>query len=103
MADLPPIHPGEILLEEFMEPYGISRNRLSLMLCISAPRVGQIVKGDRSITVDTAARLAKCFGTTPQFWLNLQQRYDLEMAEDNDTLAQIDREVRTCKEMRLCA
>ncbi|WP_027179814.1 HigA family addiction module antitoxin [Maridesulfovibrio bastinii] len=101
MADFSPIHPGEVLLEEFMEPYGISRNRLAVALCVPAQRIGQIVKGRRAVSVDTAMRLAKFFGTTPQFWLNLQQKYDLEVARDNNLELQIEREVRTCKEMNI--
>lgn len=102
MADFSPVHPGEILLEEFMEPLNISRNKLAIALCVPAQRIGQIVKGQRSITVDTAMRLAKFFGTTPHYWLNLQQRYDLEVAKDDNLPARIDREVRTCEEMRFC-
>jgi len=102
MADFGPIHPGEILLEEFMEPLGLSRNKLAAALCIPAQRIGQIVKAQRSITVDTAMRLAKFFDTTPQFWLNLQQRYDIEMAKDEHLELRIEREVRTCKELRFC-
>jgi len=102
MADFSPVHPGEILLEECMEPLEISRNKLANALCVPAQRIGQIVKGQRSITVDTAMRLAKFFGTTPHYWLNLQQRYDLEIAKDDNLAARIDREVRTCEEMRFC-
>lgn len=102
MADFGPIHPGEILLEEFMEPFGLSRNKLAAALCIPAQRIGQVVKGQRAITVDTAMRLAKFFDTTPQFWLNLQQRYDLEIAKDNQLTLRIEREVRTCKELHIC-
>ncbi|WP_432736458.1 HigA family addiction module antitoxin [Maridesulfovibrio sp. FT414] len=102
MADFSPIHPGEILLEEFMEPYELSRNKLAAALCIPAQRIGQIVKGQRAITVDTALRLAKFFETTPQFWLNLQLRYDLEVAKDEKLELRIEREVRTCKELHFC-
>lgn len=103
MADFNPIHPGEILLEEFMEPIGLSRNRLASALCIPAQRIGQIVKGHRAITVDTAMRLGKFFGTTPQFWLNLQQRYDLDIAQDEELSLRVEREVRTCEELQICA
>lgn len=103
MADFSPVHPGEILLEEFMEPLGLSRNKLATALCVPAQRIGQVVKGQRSITVDTAMRLAKFFGTTPQFWLNIQQRYDLEVAKDDQLVVRIDREVRTCEELHFCA
>jgi addiction module HigA family antidote len=102
MSDFSPVHPGEILLEEFMEPLNISRTKLAIALCVPAQRIGQIVKGQRSITIDTAMRLAKFFGTTPQFWLNLQQRYDLEIVRDDDLASRIDREVRTCEEMQIC-
>ncbi|WP_264983649.1 HigA family addiction module antitoxin [Pseudodesulfovibrio portus] len=103
MANLAPIHPGEILLEEFMAPLGLSRNKLSQALCIPAQRVGQIVMGHRGITVDTAIRLAHFFGTTPEFWLNLQQRYDLESAKEGALIERVEREVRTCEELQLCA
>lgn len=102
MADFKPVHPGEILMEEFMEPLGLSRNKLSQALCIPAQRVGQIVKGQRAVTVDTAVRLARFFGTTPEFWLNMQQHYDLETAKDTGLMEQADREVRTCEDMRIC-
>ena len=78
MATFPPIHPGEILLEEFLKPWKISQNALSRDLDVPLQRINQIVLGKRSITVDTALRLAKYFGTTPELWLNLQGRYDLE-------------------------
>ncbi len=73
----PPIHPGEILLEEFLKPMGISQNRLAIGIGVHARRINEIVLGKRSITADTALRLARFFGTTPQFWMNLQTRYEL--------------------------
>jgi antitoxin HigA-1 len=79
---LPPIHPGEILREDFLEPLGMNMNMLANALRVPANRIGQIVAGDRSITAETALRLARFFGTTPEFWLNLQQRYDLDLARD---------------------
>ena len=94
MATFPPIHPGEILLEEFLKPWKISQNALSRDLDVPLQRINQIVVGKRSITVDTALRLAKYFGTTPELWLNLQARYDLEMARDNKLVETIDRTVR---------
>ncbi len=103
MADFSPVHPGEILLQEFLEPFGLSRNRLATVLCVPAQRIGQIVKGKRAITVDTAMRLAKFFGTTSQFWLNLQQHYDLEVAKDNELAARVEREVRTREELHIRA
>ena len=75
------IHPGEILLEEFMKPMNISQNRLALDLRIPVPRVNSIVRGRRSITADTAVRLGAYFGTGPEFWQNLQGKYDLCLAQ----------------------
>lgn len=76
---LVPIHPGAILLEEFLEPFGISQYRLAKSISVPPRRVNEIVHGKRSITADTALRLARFFGTTERFWLNLQVRYDLEV------------------------
>jgi addiction module HigA family antidote len=77
-----PIHPGEILMEEFLEPLGISQYRLANDISVPPRRINEIVHGKRSITADTALRLAKFFGTTERFWLNLQVRYDLEVEKD---------------------
>ncbi len=90
--EIPPIHPGEILLEEFLKPLGISQNALARALRVPPDRINAIVQGRRSITADTALRLARAFGTSPQFWLNLQARYDLEIAQDH-LEDQIEREV----------
>ncbi len=79
---MPPIHPGQILLEEFLQPMGISQYRIAKDISVPARRINEIVHGKRSITADTALRLGKFFSMTAQFWLNLQSRYDLEMAED---------------------
>ncbi|MBW2099959.1 MAG: HigA family addiction module antidote protein [Deltaproteobacteria bacterium] len=79
---LPPIHPGEILMEEFLEPMEISQYRLAKDISVSPRRINEIVHGKRSITADTALRLGRFFGMSPQFWLNLQTRYDLEVTED---------------------
>ena len=79
---LPPIHPGEILMEEFIEPMGLSQYRLAKDISVPPRRINEIVHGKRSITADTALRLGRFFGMSPQFWLNLQTRYDLEVAED---------------------
>lgn len=79
---LSPIHPGEILLEEFLTPMGISQYRLAKDIGVSARRINEVVRGQRAITADTALRLARYFRTTERFWLNLQTRYDLEMAKD---------------------
>ena len=91
---LPPVHPGEILLEEYLQPLGISQNRLGRDLNVPAQRINEIIRGKRAITVDTALRLARYFHTTPQFWLNLQSHYDLATAEATHLLARINREVR---------
>jgi addiction module HigA family antidote len=91
---MPPVHPGEILLEEYLIPLGISQNKLGRDLGVPAQRINEIVRGQRSITVDTALRLARYFDTTPQFWLNLQSHYDLEMARDTLLVKRIGREVR---------
>ncbi|MDY0305218.1 MAG: HigA family addiction module antitoxin [Desulfovibrionaceae bacterium] len=91
---LPPIHPGEILLEEFLKPLGISQTRLALDLRVPAQRVNDLVRGRRSVSVDTAMRLAAYFGTTPEVWLNLQTRFDLEKAEDENLAERIKEEVR---------
>lgn len=79
---IPPIHPGEILLEEFLAPLGISQYRLAKDISVPARRINEIVQGKRSVTADTALRLARYFGTSEQFWLNLQAHYDLEMEKD---------------------
>lgn len=79
---LPPIHPGEILMEEFLEPMGISQYRLARNISVAPRRINEIVHGKRSITADTALRLGRFFGMSPQFWLNLQTRYDLEVTQD---------------------
>ncbi|MCS7059972.1 MAG: HigA family addiction module antitoxin [Anaerolineae bacterium] len=78
---LSPIHPGEILLEDFMKPLGISQYRLAKDIGVSPIRISQIIRGERSITVDTAMRLARYFGTSASVWLRLQVRYDLEVAQ----------------------
>ena len=80
--DLHPIHPGEILLEEFMRPLGLSANQLAKILCVPANRISSIINGQRGITADTALRLYRYFGLEAQFWLNLQNSYDLELLEE---------------------
>lgn len=82
LEKIPPIHPGEILLEEFLSPLGISQYRLAKDISVPPRRINEIVQGKRSITADTALRLARYFGTSEQFWLNLQAHYDLEMEKD---------------------
>ncbi len=79
--DLPPIHPGEQLREEFMKPFGLSAYKLAKDIDVPVSRVQDLVAERRAITGDTALRLARYFGTTPEFWLNLQRDYDLELAE----------------------
>src|SRR5919106_4380303 len=79
---LPPVHPGEVLREDLMTPLGLSINGLARDLRVPVTRMSEIVNGRRSITADTALRLARYFGTTPQFWMNLQANYDLEVAHD---------------------
>jgi len=77
-----PIHPGKILMEEFLEPLGISQYRLAKDISVPPRRINEIVHGKRSITANTTLRLARYFGTTERFWLNLQVRYDLEVEKD---------------------
>ena len=77
-----PIHPGEILMEEFLQPLAVSQYRLAKDISVPPRRINEIVHGKRSITADTALRLARFFGTTERFWLNLQVRYDLEVEKD---------------------
>jgi addiction module HigA family antidote len=92
-AKLTPVHPGEVLLEEFLKPLELSQNRLALDIRVPARRINEIVQGRRRITPDTALRLAKYFNMSPQFWLGLQMDYDLDVAED-ELAAQIEEEVR---------
>jgi addiction module HigA family antidote len=82
MASIAPIHPGEVLLEEFLEPLGVTQHRLAVSIGVPPRRINEIVHGKRRITADTALRLARYFGTTDRFWLNLQTRYDLEVEKD---------------------
>jgi addiction module HigA family antidote len=80
---LKPIHPGEILLEDFLKPMGISQYRLAKDTNVPVRRINEIVQGKRSITADTALRLARFFGTSPELWINLQTHYELEIAKDS--------------------
>jgi addiction module HigA family antidote len=82
LKKMTPIHPGEILLEEFLSPMGISQYRLAKDISVSARRVNEIVHGTRALSADTALRLSRYFGTSERFWLNLQTRYDLEREKD---------------------
>jgi antitoxin HigA-1 len=90
---LKPVHPGEILREEFLEPLSLSMNALALALRVPVTRVADIANERRGITADTALRLARYFNNSPSFWMNLQTRYDLEVAED-EISQQIRRDVR---------
>jgi addiction module HigA family antidote len=83
------IHPGEILLTEFMEPFGLTAYRLAKNLAVPAPRIGDIVRGKRAISADTALRLGIYFGLPAQFWLNLQNEYDLRLAAASPALRQV--------------
>ncbi|WGW14080.1 HigA family addiction module antitoxin [Saxibacter everestensis] len=86
---LAPIHPGELLMEDFIEGFGITQHKLAVSIGVSLRRINEIVHGKRAITADTALRLAKYFGTSAQFWLNLQTHYDLDLAKDR-AVGQID-------------
>ncbi|HJZ05422.1 MAG TPA: HigA family addiction module antitoxin [Patescibacteria group bacterium] len=90
---LSPVHPGEVLFEEFIKPMNLSQNRLAIDIGVDARRINEIVLGKRSVTADTALRLARFFGNSPQFWLGLQTQYDLDVAEDL-LGKRLDREVR---------
>ncbi|MBI2909414.1 MAG: HigA family addiction module antidote protein [Chloroflexi bacterium] len=93
MDKLPPIHLGEVLLEDFIKPLGLSRYRVAKDIGVPTLRISQIVRGQRSITADTALRLARYFGTSAAVWLRLQARYDLEVAEAK-VAKRINREVK---------
>ena len=90
---LEPVSPGEILLEEFLNPMGISQNKLARDIDVSVARVNDIIHARRGITADTALRLGKYFGATPEFWLNLQSRYDLKIAR-RDVWPSIEKVIR---------
>jgi len=93
---LPPVHPGEILLHDFLEPLRLSQSALAEALGVTPMRVSQIVRGQRAITADTALRLSRYFGTRPGWWLDLQTHHDLETAAD-ELEARIARTVKPCK------
>jgi addiction module HigA family antidote len=82
-ALIAPIHPGEVLMEEFLQPLELSQHRLAVSIAVPPRRINEIVHGKRRITADTALRLSRFFGTTDRFWLNLQTRYDLEVEKDH--------------------
>ena len=94
--EIPPIHPGEILIEEFLNPMGISQYRLAQDINVPARRINEIVHGIRRITADTALRLGRYFGISPQFWINLQSHYDLEVEADR-LAGKLEREVQVYK------
>ena len=87
----PPTHPGEMLLEEFLKPLGMSQVELAERICVSYPRINEIVNGKRGVTPDTALRLSKLFGTTPEFWLNGQRNWDLWHALRSETAVDLKR------------
>ena len=89
---LPPVHPGEVLRDEFLKPMELSVYRLAREIGVSRPRLNDVALGRRAVTTDTALRLGRYFGTTPEFWLNLQTRYDLDVAE-RTLRRRIEREV----------
>jgi antitoxin HigA-1 len=91
-AVMPPIHPGEVLATEFLEPLGVTQHRLAIAVGVPPRRINEIVHGKRGISADTALRLSRFFGTTDRFWLNLQSRYDLEVERDRlaDALDRIE-------------
>jgi antitoxin HigA-1 len=91
VATIPPIHPGEVLMEEYLEPLGVTQHRLAIAIGVPPRRINEIVHGKRRITADTALRMARYFGTSERFWMNLQGRYDLEVERDRlvDTLEEI--------------
>lgn len=93
---LAPIHPGTILLEDYMQPLGLSQNRLAKDLNVPVTRIGEIVNGRRAITAETSIRLGRYFGQSAEFWLGLQAQYDMELAEDQFA-ARIEREVKQRK------
>jgi len=92
-SKLSPIHPGEVLLDEFIKPMNLSQNRLAIDIGVDGRRINEIVLGKRAITADTALRLSRFFGNSPQFWMGLQTQYDLDVAEDQ-LGKRLDREVR---------
>ncbi len=90
----PPVHPGEILQEEFMEPHGLSAYSLAAELGVDHMRIYRITRGEQTITTDTALRLSRFFGTTARFWLNLQDHYDLEVAAGDEGIQQSLEKIR---------
>ena len=97
--NLQPVHPGEVLQKDFLEPMGLSQSRVALAIGVHPRRINEIVLGKRGITADTALRLAKFFGTSAELWLGLQKDYELDVATD-EVGEVIEREVRTLKSIR---
>src|SRR4030043_818019 len=95
MRKMAPVHPGEILIEEFLKPLEMSQSRLALDISVPPRRINEIVLGKRSITADTALRLARYFGNSPQFWLGLQRDYDLDIAAES-LGGRLEREGQAC-------
>lgn len=93
ISKLNPIHPGEVLMEEFLKPMNLSQNRLAIDIGVDGRRINEIVLGKRAITADTALRLSRFFGNSPQFWMGLQTQYDLDITEDQ-LGKRLDREIR---------
>src|SRR6266404_5946744 len=96
---MPPVHPGEVLREDFMKPLGLSVNKLALDLHVPATRIGEIVHERRRITADTALRLGRYFKTNAEFWLNLQTFFDLELAKRSGRASEIERRVQPSMEL----
>jgi addiction module HigA family antidote len=91
---MPPVHPGEILREDFMKPLNLTVNKLALELRVPATRIGEIIHERRRITAETALRLARYFHTNPEFWLNLQNFYDLELSKRSGKASEIERQIQ---------
>jgi len=96
---LVPVHPGEVLMEDFLKPMGLSQNRLALSIRVHPRRINEIVLGKRGISADTALRLAKFFGTSPDVWIGLQKDYELDVAKE-ELGDKIDREVKTLESLQ---
>jgi len=96
---LPPVHPGEILREDFMKPLGLSSNKLAIELRVPATRIAEIVHERRRISADTALRLARYLRTTPEFWLNLQNFYDLEVARRSSAVRSIESDIHPAMQL----
>ena len=99
MRKLPPVHPGEVLLEDFMKPHGLTAYRVAKDIGVPALRIHQIVKGERGISVDTALRLARYFGTSAEVWVRMQARYELEIAQ-TELESRISKEVKVLPDTR---